>query len=221
MLDHLEGMGWLTHLRNLPPYDKAGIQFSALKAAARHPLVQEADWILPLDIDEFVNIHVGDHSLSALIAALPEATAITLTWRIFGNAGVISYKDEPVTAQFSRAAPAIIHWPWRAAMFKTLYRNDGTYGKPGIHRPRAPDPARLDSAQWFDGEGRALPARYRRSGLFSQYGRSSMRWCSSTIIRWARWKAMCSRRIVAAPSMPTSALVWITGWSGISTATKM
>lgn len=173
MLDHLEGMGWLTHLRNLPPYDKAGIQFSALKAAARHPLVQEADWILPLDIDEFVNIHVGDHSLSALIAALPEATAITLTWRIFGNAGVISYKDEPVTAQFSRAAPAIIHWPWRAAMFKTLYRNDGTYGKPGIHRPRAPDPARLDSAQWFDGEGRALPARYRRSGLFSQYGRSN------------------------------------------------
>lgn len=173
MLDHLETKGWLTHLPNLPPYDNAGIQFSALKMAARHPLVQAADWILPLDIDEFVNIHTGDHSLSALLAALPEATAITLTWRIFGNAGVVNYTDAPVTAQFTRAAPAIIHWPWRAAMFKTLYRNDGTYGKPGIHRPRAPDPARLDSAQWYDGEGRALPARYRRSGLFSHYGRSN------------------------------------------------
>lgn len=173
MLDHLETKGWLAHLPNLPPYDKAGIQFSALKTAARHPLVQAADWILPLDIDEFVNIHIGDHSLSALLAALPEATAITLTWRIFGNAGVVRYTDVPVTAQFTRAAPAIIHWPWRAAMFKTLYRNDGTYAKPGIHRPRAPDPARQETACWYDGEGRALPARYRRAGLFSQYGRSN------------------------------------------------
>lgn len=171
MLDHLATSGWLTHLPNLPPYDKAGIQFSALKQAATHPLMQQADWILPLDIDEFVNIHVGDRSLGALLAALPEATAIPLTWRLFGNAGIVGYDDQPVTAQFTLAAPSVIHWPWRAAMFKTLYRNDGTYAKPGIHRPRAPDPAKLDAARWFDGHGRELPARYRRAGIFLPYGR--------------------------------------------------
>ena len=171
MLDRLAEMGVLAHEHNPPPYDKAGIQFSALKRAADHPLLQQADWILPLDIDEFVNIHVGDRSLAALLAALPGASAITLTWRLFGNAGVVTFKDDPVTAQFTRAAPAVIHWPWRAAMFKTLYRNDGTYGKPGIHRPRAPAPDRVDSARWFDGEGRELPARYRRTGLFSPFGR--------------------------------------------------
>ncbi|MCD1626349.1 glycosyltransferase family 2 protein [Seohaeicola saemankumensis] len=171
MLDHLATSGWLVHLPNLPPYDRAGIQFSALKQAATHPLLQQTDWILPLDIDEFVNIHVGDRSLPALLAALPDATAITLTWRLFGNAGIVAYDDQPITTQFTRAAPSVIHWPWRAAMFKTLYRNDGTYGKPGIHRPRAPDPAKLDTARWFDGHGRALPARYHRAGIFSAYGR--------------------------------------------------
>ena len=171
MLDRLAEMGKLAHEHNPPPNDKAGIQFAGLKRAADHPLLQQADWILPLDIDEFVNIHVGDRSLTALLAALPGADAITLTWRLFGNAGVVAFKDEPVTAQFTRAAPAVIHWPWRAAMFKTLYRNDGTYGKPGIHRPRAPAPDLVDSARWFDGEGRELPARYRRTGLFSPFGR--------------------------------------------------
>ena len=77
--------GLLTHVRNDGPYDKGGIQFTALKAAAKMDQVQQADWILPLDVDEFVNIHTGDHTLAALHAALPEATAITLTWRLFGN----------------------------------------------------------------------------------------------------------------------------------------
>lgn len=173
MLDRLAQMGEVTHLRNLPPFDKAGIQFSALKTTAGHPLLRDVDWILPLDIDEFVNIHVGDRSLSALLAELPEASAITLTWRLFGNGGAVVFEDRPVTARFTRAAPSVMHWPWRASMFKTLYRNDGTYAKPGIHRPRGPDPARVEGARWFDGAGRALPARFRRAGLFSPFGRAN------------------------------------------------
>ena len=42
-----------------------------------------------MDIDEFVNIHVGDHTLGALYAALPDADAIAITWRLFGNNGII------------------------------------------------------------------------------------------------------------------------------------
>jgi len=171
MLDRLAAMGQLSHLRNPPPYDKAGIQFTAMKHAADHPLLRAADWVVSLDIDEFVNIHAGDRSLSALLSALPEASAITLTWRLFGNAGVIRYEDRPVTAQFTRAAPSVMYWPWRASMFKTLWRNDGTYAKPGIHRPRAPDPARIGAARWFDGAGRELPPAFARTGLFSPYGR--------------------------------------------------
>ncbi|KNG92396.1 glycosyltransferase family 2 protein [Pseudaestuariivita atlantica] len=170
MLDRLSEMGWLTHIRNDGPYDKRGIQFTALKRAETLDIVQAADWILALDIDEFVNIHVGDRTVPALLSALPDATAITLTWRLFGNAGVERYADSPVPQVFTRAAPEIMMWPWRSAMFKTLYRNDGTYRKLGVHRPRNPDKSRLDAARWFDSEGRELDEQFKTRRLFSNYG---------------------------------------------------
>ncbi|WP_293573229.1 glycosyltransferase family 2 protein [Phaeobacter sp.] len=171
MLDRLDALGLLTHLRNDPPYDKSGIQFSGLKKAGKHRLVRKADWILALDIDEFVNIHVGAGRLEDLLAALPDADAITLTWRLFGNADITRYEDRPVTEQFTRCAPTVIHWPWRAAMFKTLYRNNGTYQKLGVHRPRnaAPD-ADLSAYRWYDGEGRLLDSGFQRERVFSTYG---------------------------------------------------
>ena len=173
MLDRLEEMGELTHVRNDGPYDQGGIQFTAYKIADGMDIVQKADWIATLDVDEFVNIHAGDHTVPALLAALPEADAITLTWRLFGCGGIAQYVDAPVTQVFTRAAPVVMYWPWRSAMFKTLYRNDGTYGKLGVHRPRSPDPARVGQARWFDGEGRELDDKFRTQRIFSNYGRSN------------------------------------------------
>ncbi|WP_299612219.1 glycosyltransferase family 2 protein [uncultured Tateyamaria sp.] len=171
MLDRLADLGWLAHARNDGPYDKGGIQFTALKAAAKMDQVKRADWILPLDIDEFVNIHTGDGTLAALHAALPDATAIALTWRLFGNNGQVRYLDQPVTDMFPMAAPEVLHWPWRASMFKTLYTNDGTYRKPGVHRPRDANEAKLDTARWFDSHGRALDDQFKTKRIFSGYGR--------------------------------------------------
>ncbi len=172
MLDRLQKMGWLTHMRNPGPH-KGGVQWTALKLADQHPLVRKADWLLPLDIDEFVNIHVGDHTLSALLNALPQADAITLTWRLFGNCGQFDFKDAPVTDQFTRAAPEIMYWPWRAFMFKTLYRANGAYKKLGVHRPRAPVDGLADKTKWFDGEGRLLEDRFQRRQIFSPFGRKN------------------------------------------------
>jgi hypothetical protein len=168
MLDRLAAMGQLTHVRNDGPHEE-GPQWSMLKAADKHPLMKVADWVLFCDIDEFVNIHVGDRSLQALLAALPGATAIALTWRMFGNNGVVKITDTPVTESFTKAAKAAIGWPWRAQLFKTLFKNDGTYRKLGVHRPRNPDPARIGSARWFDGSGRELPVAFHTGRLFSNY----------------------------------------------------
>lgn len=46
-------------------------------------------------------------------------------------------------------------------------------GSSGVHRPRNPDPARVEGARWFDGEGRALDDQFRTRRIFSQYGRSN------------------------------------------------
>ena len=171
MLDRLDEMGWVRHVRNDGPYDQGGIQFTALKKAAKMGIVKRAGWILPLDVDEFVNIHTGDGSLRALHAALPDASAITLTWRLFGSSDQVRYLDQPVTESFAQAAPEILHWPWRASMFKTLYANDGTYKKPGVHRPRDHDEGKLAQARWFDGHGRELDDQFKTRRIFSNYGR--------------------------------------------------
>lgn len=172
MLDRLDAMGEISHVRNDGPHE-GGVQWAALKLADKLPMVQAADWIMALDVDEFVNIHTGDHTLPALLGALPDATAITLTWRLFGNNGVVRFKDEPITEQFTHAAPKIMFWPWRAAMFKTLFRNDGIYRKIGVHRPRSPDKGRWDQARWFDCCGRELEGRVKRQQIFSPFGRDN------------------------------------------------
>lgn len=173
MLDRLEALGHVTHIRNDGPHHKAGIQFTGLKKANKTKAVKDADWLLALDIDEFVNIHVGGHRLDDLWAALPEASAITLTWRLFGNAGVVRWEDRPVWEVFTKAAPAVMHWPWRAAMFKTMYRNDGTYKGLGVHRPRQPEVDRLEGYAWYDGEGRELDDQFKTRRLFSRFGQSN------------------------------------------------
>ena len=172
MLDRLQAMGWLTHLPNPGPH-RNGPQWDALKRADAHPLRTAADWIITLDIDEYVNVHVGDRSVPALLDALPEATAIPLTWRLFGNAGIARFQDRPITQMFTRAAPRDMIWPWRASLFKTLFRNDGTYRRLGVHRPRQPDPARLADARWFDGSGRPLSGPFLTSRLFSTLGQDN------------------------------------------------
>lgn len=168
LLDHLQGQGELTHVRNRASGENA-VQWEALKQADKHPLVKEVDWILPLDVDEFVNIHCGNHTLEDLLSAVPEATAITLTWRLFGDSGVIRHKDEPVTRQFTKAAPIPCYWPWKSGMFKTLHRNDGTYGKLGVHRPKQPNRDKLNTARWYDGSGRELGSAYKTQKLFSNF----------------------------------------------------
>lgn len=174
MLDRLQTLGWLTHVRNSGPFPE-GPQWAALKAADRHPLKAAADWILVCDIDEFVAVRTGDHTIRALLDALPAATAITLTWRFFGNGGILAYEDKPVTEIFRRCAPAVLNWPWRAAMFKTLFRNDGTYSKLGVHRPRNPDAERMATQAWYDGSGRRLPQQFHTSRVFSDFGQDNFR----------------------------------------------
>lgn len=168
MLDRLQDLGLLRHIRQTGPFPK-GPQWSALQAAEKHDLTRAADWILVHDVDEFVNIHAGARRLPDLVAAVPDADCIALSWRMFGNAGVVDYDDAPVTETFTRAAPADLNWPWRAVLFKTLFRNNGRYRKLGVHRPRGGG----EGARWFDGSGRALPELYRDRGLFVPLGRDN------------------------------------------------
>lgn len=132
-------------------------QFAAFKAAKSEALVREADWLLTLDVDEYVNIHVGAGRFDDLLAAVPEAHLISMPWRLFGNSDLARFEDRPVTELFTRAAPLFAPRPLQAWGFKTLYRNAGLFRRLGVHRPKGLAAGKESEIRWVDGGGRPVP----------------------------------------------------------------
>ncbi|QUS37092.1 glycosyltransferase family 2 protein [Falsirhodobacter algicola] len=159
MLDRAQELGLLTHVRN-DDIKARGPQWTALRQAQRHPLTKSADWIMFHDVDEFLNIHVGGRRLPDLLATMPEADAFALPWRMFGNGGIVAYRDRPIRETFVHSARPDLFWPWRARMIKTLFRR-GPYKQLGVHRPKGDAPG----AVWTDGSGRRLPDWFSRKGV--------------------------------------------------------
>ncbi len=151
----------VTHRDN--PYRAIGKvpQHAAFRAAEDEPVVQEADWLLTLDVDEYLNIHTGDRTLAALRDAVPDAHAVSIPWRMFGNADRHGFDDIPVTEQFTRCAPEYAPRPLQAWAFKTLYRNEGLFRRLGVHRPKGMARDFRDTLNWVDAIGRPLPPAIR------------------------------------------------------------
>jgi glycosyl transferase family 2 len=159
MLDRLDALGVITHVRN-DKITQAGVQWSALKRADKHPMRADAQWILFADVDEFVNVKVGGGHLDDLLAAVPDATAFALTWRMYGNNGRVNIEDGLVLEQFTKCARFPCYAPITSSMFKTLFKNDGSYEKLGVHRPKKRIEKDAGKIQWVNGSGEPLGAEY-------------------------------------------------------------
>ncbi len=132
-------------------------QYAAFRAAESEPVVQDADWLMTLDVDEYLNIHAGEGTLVDLLAAITDAHAISLPWRLFGNADQTQFTDKPVVEQFTRCAPEYAPRPLQAWAFKTLYRNEGLFRRLGVHRPKGLVKSYRDTLNWVDATGTRLP----------------------------------------------------------------
>lgn len=158
ILDRLQQMGLVTRAVN--PWDPASDkkpQHEALKDAVKQPCYKDADWVLTIDVDEFVNIHVGDGRFSDLFAACNYPNVISFTWKFFGNKGIEHYEDRPVTEQFVACAPEFIPKPRLGWGFKSMFHKSAPYSKIGVHRPLEIDDADVDKVRWVNGSGRAMP----------------------------------------------------------------
>lgn len=164
MFDLLQSKGIVQHAEN--PYREMELkpQHAAFQAAETTEIAEAADWIICMDVDEFINIHVGDGTLPALFQAVPDATLISLTWRLFGNADISRFEDRPMIEQFDQSAPAICRKPHQAWGFKTLFRNLNHYKKFGVHRPKGLKPEYLDQIHWVNGSGERMPDKLLRTG---------------------------------------------------------
>ncbi len=164
MLALLQGKGIVQHREN--PFRSMDLkpQHAALQAAEDEPVMQNCGWGICMDVDEFINIKIGDGTLRALYAAMGEANMIALTWRLFGNAGVHGYDDRFLIDQFTACAPEVVRKPHQAWGFKTLFRNIDIYKKLGVHRPKGLKPDLWDQVCWLNGSGKPMPREMFRNG---------------------------------------------------------
>jgi len=175
LLDALATEGVVQHLPN--PAQGRNYQMEALKDAAKQPVVYDADWVWVADVDEFLNIHVGDHTIPALIDACDNPQAISLTFQFFANAGIEEFADEPVISQFTRTHNPDIWCDQLAIEVKSLMRRDFPLQYFGAHRPFFKNTlAKNKRPQWTDGSGRdvqfkfKMAANKRRIRQFPAYG---------------------------------------------------
>lgn len=165
LLQLLERKGLITHRIN--PWkqgDAIKLQHRALLEAEAEPVLRDCAWCICMDVDEFITIKIGDGTLPALYSAMGDATMISLTWRLFGNAEVTTFQPDFITRQFTRCAPPVIRKPHQAWGFKTLFRNNDYYRKLGVHRPKGIRTQRWDDIGWLNGSGQPMPKEILRNG---------------------------------------------------------
>lgn len=159
--DRLQELGLAQHREN--KFKKGGSpQRRALKVSRAEPLVQNADWLICADCDEFLNIRVGKGRLDDLFAAVGDADAISVCWKLFGNSGRLEYSDDFIISQFDHCLGEDEYPNFRARGMKTLVRNTERLERLRIHRPAF----RLDKGdvKWIDGGGKPMPDGYLEGG---------------------------------------------------------
>ncbi|NOD33782.1 MULTISPECIES: glycosyltransferase family 2 protein [unclassified Ruegeria] len=163
ILKRCEELGFLAHIDNPAPW-KFGPQASAYANAMQHPWSSEAEWILVCDVDEFLDVRIGDGTLDDLFRALPHADGFAALWQMFGHNGIVEFEDRFVVEQFTRAGELGMVMPQNVRAFKSLTRNNGSYHAINTHRPRGPVRGKAENFAWVDGDGDPLPPAMRRRG---------------------------------------------------------
>lgn len=155
ILNRLQEMGILEHRNNDAWKGKSPQQY-ALNQSLKEPVIRNADWIIHIDVDEFINVRTGNGTLQDFFDRVPDATNVAMTWRLFGHNGIARLSDEFVIDQFDACAPSYCPKPHTVWGFKTMFRNIGAYGKISCHRPNKLNEALRDKVRWVNGSGKDM-----------------------------------------------------------------
>ncbi|WP_457774218.1 glycosyltransferase family 2 protein [Phycobium rhodophyticola] len=163
LLDRLQEMGVLQH-RNNDKWKGNSPQQYALNQALKEDVIKNAEWIIHIDVDEFINVRCGNGTLDDFFQAVPDATNVAMTWRLFGHNNVTKLADEFVIDQFDTCAPKFCPKPHTVWGFKTMFRNIGAYEKISCHRPNKLDDAFKSQVKWVNGSGQDMTREAAEKG---------------------------------------------------------
>ncbi|MCK0141255.1 glycosyltransferase family 2 protein [Aliiroseovarius sp. F20344] len=177
LLDALAKAGVITRIDNADPDAAMDHTTRALNKAVNLPEVQGADWAMVLDVDEFLMVHTGDGSLDALLDATPEAQAISPCWRYFGDSGLTTFTDAPVTLQFTYAAPDAALKDNPHPGIKTLFR-PAVANQLKPHRPILREAFQADpNFIWVNGSGDRFDTTLQQKGWRAPAGQDGRDLC--------------------------------------------
>ncbi|WP_137700226.1 glycosyltransferase family 2 protein [Marimonas lutisalis] len=163
ILDRLQDMGVLQH-RNNDAWKGNSPQQYALNQALKEDVIRNAEWIIHIDVDEFINVRCGNGTLADFFDRVPDATNVAMTWRLFGHNGVRDLRDEFVIEQFDTCAPKFCPKPHTVWGFKTMFRNIGAYEKISCHRPNKLDDGFRSLVKWVNGSGQDMTREAAEKG---------------------------------------------------------
>lgn len=164
ILDRLTEMGLVQHEPN--EVLLRGPHKSALKYAFQHAL-SDRDWIYIADIDEYLNVKIGDGTVQALIGAHPDADVIPVTWRLFSHNGMIEYEDISLMERMTDAERPLDDGGFPDRFVKSLFRRTPDVERFGLHGPRFVDDA---SPKWVQPGGRVLGPDDNLTHPAAEYG---------------------------------------------------
>ncbi len=162
LLAALAKAGEVVHLPTAPSPGTAP-QAAAVQAFEKGLGYREGDWYLWLDADEFLNVHVGDRTAAALVAAIGPAAGAMLNWRIFGANGHARFPGRFISNDFPQASERRFVANLET---KPLFRHSSKvtgFAPDGISRPRVAPDAKLTAADFVGGNGKALIASEDRT----------------------------------------------------------
>ncbi|WP_196802058.1 glycosyltransferase family 2 protein [Thioalkalivibrio sp. ALE11] len=87
LLEALESAGWVCWRDvSSEPLVQGSMEARAFAQLWAHPVVQASDWVIDLDLDEFLVLH-RDGSVQELAERHADADLVVLNWRNFGSDG--------------------------------------------------------------------------------------------------------------------------------------
>ncbi len=164
ILDRLDDLGIVRHLPNPSQFiPKSSPHRACLNYAPYHRNFQEADYIVIIDVDEFITISAGDGTLNDLVRITGEPDVISLSELIFGFGGVERYEDGLVTEQFQWSNDLRPGKNRARRGVKSITHNSTRIREFSNHRPL---PVAEDSGGlvWVDGSGRSVTDEFIVNG---------------------------------------------------------
>lgn len=155
LLDHLAARGEVVHLPN-PALASGSPAFQPHALAYTHflPAFRDADFVISMDVDEFLNIRTGQGRLTDLFAATGPFDAISISELNHGCNGQLAFSPGWIRPQFPAHESETPGKRRARRGVKTITRLSPAVVKIRNHRPDLQQTGL--SPRWLDGSGRHL-----------------------------------------------------------------